>query len=281
MLKALRTLSARLRASPPEQIQAAVAKNWTAYPRETLHHFDEPSLPLQPYGIAIPSYALRTCSGVGDLAMFLGIGEAWAQIVSRFLPPHPVVLDLGCGCGKLARFLHLNPQLRYIGVDLFLPSILWCRRAFEAAGDRFRFEHFDGYSATYNPEGATLQTAYVLPAADMTVDAVVCGSLFTHLLEPAAVHYLAEVARILKPDGCAFISLHTDVSPGHTFAGNEDRMDVDEDYFLNLCQREGLMSGERIGLVYGQVVHLIRKASELRPGSYGTQGSSTRALARE
>lgn len=235
------------------------AQDWRAFPRETLHHFDEPELPLQPYGLAVPSFALRTEAGTGHLAWFLGIGEAWAQMVGRFLPEDPVVLDLGSGCGKLARFLHLNPRLTYVGVDIFLPGVLWCRRAFAPAGDRFRFEHFDGYSATYNPEGSVAVVDYALPVADRSVDMTVCSSLFTHLLEADAAHYLGEIARALKPGGQALISLHVDVPPGEFWAGNEDRIDVDEPYFLRLCEAAGLTPEERIGVVYGQVVHRLRR----------------------
>src|SRR5688572_25449843 len=103
MLKWLQRVRSWARGRDPE---LPAARNWRDFPRDSLHHFDEPSLPLQPGGLAVPSFALRTSAGTGDLAMFLGIGDAWAQLVSRDLPPDPVVLDLGCGCGKLARFLH-------------------------------------------------------------------------------------------------------------------------------------------------------------------------------
>ena len=246
----------------PEVQEVHVSKapqTWHDFPRDTLHHFDEPLLPTQPNGLAVPSYALRTSAGTGDLAMFLGIGEAWAQIVSRFLPPSPVVLDLGCGCGKLARFLHLNPTLTYVGVDIFLPSILWCQRAFAGSADRFRFEFIDGYSATYNPDGVTLTRDIVLPLDTGSMDAVVCGSLFTHLLEPDAHHYLGEISRVLRLGGCAFVSLHVEVLAGEQFSGSEERIDVDERYFLELARANGLSLERRIGVVYGQVVLLLRR----------------------
>lgn len=246
----------RLRPRP----KAIAPSDWRAYERDTLHHFDEPELPLQPYGLAVPSYALRTEAGTGHLAWFLGIGEAWAQLVTRFLPPTPTVLDVGSGCGKLARFLHLNPRLTYIGVDIFLPGVLWCRRAFAGSADRFRFEHFDGYSATYNPEGRMAVVDYALPVADASVDMVVCSSLFTHLLEPDAIHYLGQISRALKPGGQALISVHVDVAAGQTWCGDEERIDVDEAHFLNLCAAAGLTAEERIGVLYGQVVHRLRKA---------------------
>jgi SAM-dependent methyltransferase len=230
---------------------------------DVLHHFDEPLLPRQPGGLPVPPLGLRLESGPGDLAMFLGIGEAWAHLVSRYLPATPVVLDIGCGPGKLARFLALNPSLTYVGVDLFRPSILWCQRAFAELGDRFHFEHFDGISERYNPAGTVRTVDYVLPVADRSVDLVACGSLFTHLFEPDARHYLAEIARVLKPGGTAIVSIHIDVqhidaASGAAFVGDEHRMDVDEDYFLELCAQAGVPSAERIGLVYGQVVHALK-----------------------
>jgi SAM-dependent methyltransferase len=252
MLNALRALRARLR--PPRPLN-----DWRLYDHDTMHHFDEPGLPLQPYGLAVPSYPLRTSTGAAGLEFWFGLGDAWAQLVSRFLPRDPLVLDIGCGCGKLARFLHLNPALRYVGVDLFKPSILWCRRAFAHAADRFRFEHFDGYSALYNPGGAVQVRDYRLPVDVASVDVVVCGSLFTHLLEPDAVHYLAEISRVLKPGGQALVSIHSEPPEGQLYAGDEARIDVDEDYFLQLCGNAGLASAERIGLVYGQLVHRLQR----------------------
>jgi SAM-dependent methyltransferase len=231
--------------------------SYPAFPREQWHHFDEPTAPTQPGGLPMPNYALRIYVGTGDLGMFLAIGEAWAQLASRYLPAEPTVLDLGCGCGKMARFLHLNPRLRYVGVDVFLPHILWSRKAFAAAGDRFRFEHFDGYSKEYNPTGRIAAADYVLPVDDASVDMVICASLFTHLLEPDARHYLAELRRVLRPGGRAMVSLHVDVPEGQVYVGDESRIDVDEAYFLGLAEAAGLTRLERVGVIYGQVLYAL------------------------
>ena len=115
---------------------------------------DEPEWPGQPFALPVPNVKLREASSVSDVGAFFAIGEAWAQLVSHFLPPEPLILDIGCGCGKLARFFYINPHIRYIGVDLFRPGIDWCRNAFrELGGARFRFVHFDGVSPLYNPSG--------------------------------------------------------------------------------------------------------------------------------
>lgn len=137
---------------------------WRQFGQSLFPHDNEMSLPPQPLALPIPNAALRESSAINDIGAFFAIGEAWAHVVSHFLPENPILLDIGCGCGKLARFLYLNLKVRYIGVDLFLPAIDWCRREFGAlAGDRFRFEHFDGISAIYNPSGSIRPRDYRLP----------------------------------------------------------------------------------------------------------------------
>ncbi|MDB5475830.1 MAG: rsmC [Phenylobacterium sp.] len=234
--------------------------SWSQQDRDSLHWFDEPRLPLQPHGLAVPAFGLREAAGTGELDMFLGIGDSWAHLANAFLPPDPVVLDIGCGCGKMARFLALNPSLRYVGVDVFEPSILWCRRAFERYADRFRFEHLDVHSQVYNPQGRLPASEARLPVADRATDLVICGSLFTHLHEPDARRYLGELARVLSDRGGALVSLHVEPPPGQAYAGDEWRIDVDEAYFLEMARAAGLAPVERIGKVYGQTVHLLGKA---------------------
>ncbi len=151
---------------------------------------DPPSFPVSDeeylrggsLSLPIPNAMLRESSATADLGYFYGIGEAWAHIVASFLPPRPSVLDIGCGCGKLARFLYLNPDLKYVGLDVFLPAIKWCQHAFaDLAKDRFTFEHLDVYSELYNPTGKIKGNEVRLPADDNSIDVAIEASLFTHL----------------------------------------------------------------------------------------------------
>jgi SAM-dependent methyltransferase len=243
---------------PVHQLTAA---NFRRVPREQWHHFDEPAFPQQPYGLPVPNFALRTNSaGGGDLATWFAIGDAWAHVTSRFLAPGAAVLDLGCGCGKLARFLALSPGVTYVGVDIFEPHVLWCRRAFAPHADRFSFHHFDGYSAEYNPKGTVRTVDYRLPAAEGGVDLLAAQSLFTHLHEDEARHYLAEAARVLKPAGRALISLHTQPPPGQVYVDSHGRSDVDLGHFLKMAAEAGLVLHEHVGVVYGQTVVVLGRA---------------------
>jgi SAM-dependent methyltransferase len=238
----------------------AAGVTWRNYPLESLPLLDEPEFPRQPFSLAIPNEILRASSSVSDLSTWFAIGEAWAHLVVRFLPDAPTVLDVGCGCGKLARFLYLVPRLNYLGIDLFRPGIEWSRRAFSELGDgRFRFEHFDGHSEVYNPTGTILPSEFQFPVADSTVDMVVCASLFTHLFESDAYHYLNQIYRSLRSGGCALISIHDKPSKGSMFSGDPARIDIDLDYFVSMGKQAGLSMDKQLGIVYGQTVLLFRK----------------------
>jgi SAM-dependent methyltransferase len=240
---------------------ASGAVLWQQFDAANFPVDNEVNWPAQPFSIAIPNRVMREASSVADLDCFLIIGEAWAQTVARFLPANPLVMDIGCGCGKLARFLYLNPTLRYIGVDLFRPAIEWCQREFASlAGDRFHFEHFNGISAIYNPAGIVSATDYRLPAPDQTVDVVVCASLFTHLFEPECKHYLAEISRVLRPAGRAIVSIHNQPSAGERFVGDSRRIDIDESYFYELAKEAGLRLKQQLGPLYGQCALLLERA---------------------
>src|SRR5215216_6625918 len=92
---------------------------------------NEPQWRGQPYVVEVPGAALREASSVSDLGLFYTIGEAWAHLAVHFATTDaPSVLDIGCGCGKMARFFVMNPRVRYMGLDVFAPAILWARTAF-------------------------------------------------------------------------------------------------------------------------------------------------------
>ncbi len=233
----------------------------TAYPVRLLRRAtteNEEHYRGAPYSISIPNAKLRAASSTGELGYWYAIGEAWAQISSAFLPAAPRVLDIGCGCGKVARFLVHQRELSYIGLDVFHPSIHWCKREFARYSDRFRFDHLDVISGLYNPTGTLAGDKVRLPVDDASIDVAICASLFTHLLEPTFRHYLSELHRCLRPSGTALVSLHTSPANGR-FGGSEGRIDVSEDCFEGLGADANLRIKVRIGNVYGQQVYALER----------------------
>ena len=112
------------------------------------------------------------------------------------------VLDFGCGCGRAARQLlqQTVPPKRYLGVDIHAGMIAWDNENLAPRHPGFTFKHHDVFAAGLNP-GADKPLTLPLPADDADISMAVAISVFTHLLEEQAVHYLREMRRVLRDDG--------------------------------------------------------------------------------
>jgi SAM-dependent methyltransferase len=117
------------------------------------------------------------------------------------------ILEIGCGCGAMvpAFTRMLGPEGRYVGFDVHAPSIRWCRRRF--AGDRrLRFELAEVASPYGDSSCRQPVAAYRFPVDDAGADFILAKSVFTHLLEEDARHYLREIRRTLRPGRMALIT---------------------------------------------------------------------------
>lgn len=111
------------------------------------------------------------------------------------------VFDFGSGCGRLARrLIQQRPRpRRYLGIDLHLGMVKWCQTHLTAVAPNFRFIHHDVFNAGLNPDGKARTLAF--PIEGEVFSFVEAWSVFTHLTQEQAEHYLGEVARILAPEG--------------------------------------------------------------------------------
>ena len=108
---------------------------------------------------------------------------------SRGLRDDHLVVDVGCGSGRLACQLAPFPRLRYIGSDV-VPRLLTyagdlCRRP------DWQFVHTDGAK---------------IPCADGLADFACFFSVFTHLPQEDIYRYFREAHRVLKPGGLLVMS---------------------------------------------------------------------------
>jgi cyclopropane fatty-acyl-phospholipid synthase-like methyltransferase len=198
--------------------------------------------------------------GAPDIENFLVVGEAWFHVASRFLAPGETVLDIGCGCGRTARFLLASPGLRYVGFDIFKPSIDWCSVTLAPlSSGRFAFFHYDGASEHYNPQGTVPATGYRFPAETESVHLAIGASIFPHLKEQDAEHYLGETHRVLRPGGRALFSIHTTPAEGRKYSGQEDRVDIEPAYFVEMNGKAGLELREDLGELCGQEAFVFEK----------------------
>jgi SAM-dependent methyltransferase len=116
------------------------------------------------------------------------------------------VLDIGCGPGAMAPEIarRLGPGRRYLGFDVHEPSIRWCRRNF--AGDpRLSFE-LAAVASPYGSRSGMPSGTYRFPLEDGGAGLILAKSIFTHLFEKDAGHYLREIRRTLKPGRTAIVT---------------------------------------------------------------------------
>lgn len=117
------------------------------------------------------------------------------------------VLDIGCGVGRIARFLcdYLDPSARYEGFDVMPVLIDWCRQNITPRFSNFHFSLAEVYNSRYNPDAALPSAAELrFPYPDDSFDFAFAHSVFTHLLPSGAWNYLHEVDRVLRPGGISY-----------------------------------------------------------------------------
>lgn len=154
----------------------------------------------------IPPLDMRKLVGPTDEAAF---DNPTGALVFPWIAPgdYRSVLDFGCGCGRVARQLvqqRPRPE-HYLGIDAHLGMIAWCEREISSRVPPFRFEHHDVYQQYMNPDPAKPRVL-PFPAEPDSATLVLSISVFTHLVEYQAVHYLEEVARVLRSDGSFVVS---------------------------------------------------------------------------
>ncbi len=158
-------------------------------------------------GRADPLVPPRRLQFVGN-SDFRQTGEEFRGHLRRFagLAPDDRVLDIGCGIGRIARGLvtELGPQGSYDGFDVAHDGIAWCRQHYGGTAAPFRFIHVDLHHPVYNPDGRGDPETFRFPFDDASFDLAIAISLFTHLLDSQAEHYVAEAARVLAPGGRLF-----------------------------------------------------------------------------
>jgi ubiquinone/menaquinone biosynthesis C-methylase UbiE len=117
------------------------------------------------------------------------------------------VLELGCGIGRMARPLTTYLEHgSYEGVDIVPRGIRWSQRNISNRYPNFRFRLADVYNRAYNPKGRFQPAEYQFPFAKNSFDFVLLTSVFTHMLTQDMEHYLAEIARALRPKGRCLIT---------------------------------------------------------------------------
>jgi SAM-dependent methyltransferase len=120
------------------------------------------------------------------------------------LRPDHRVLDIGCGIGRIARYLcgYIGESGSYEGFDVLSECIEWCRENITPAYPNFRFTATPLRNTYYTPDPELPDAAsFRFPYDDDSFDFVCANSVFTHLMPDVSQQYLKETARVLRPGG--------------------------------------------------------------------------------
>ncbi len=145
------------------------------------------------------------------------IGDGYEAVGNEFfhhflslgnLKPEERVLDVGCGCGRMAVPLtkYLSEPGYYRGFDISYENVDWCKKNITPKYPHFLFEHANILNNEYNPHGTIEPKKYTFPFADSTFDFIFLTSVFTHMVPEDMEHYLSEIFRTLKSGGRCFIT---------------------------------------------------------------------------
>lgn len=172
-----------------------------------------------------PDYAFRIVTGRShwppySLRSFVGGAQRFDEVGRWFLGEFKSlglftlgarVLDIGCGCGRLAYTLAADETLRklrinYVGMDVDQASVRWCQRHITPLNPLFTFYRADCYNSSYNPRGTIAAADYRFPHDDSSFEVLLLTSVLTHVMEEELRHYLQEAFRVLAPGGVAYAS---------------------------------------------------------------------------
>lgn len=160
-------------------------------------------LPPEDFMQIIGSY--NTEHFVGNMKMFA------LEILTRCkASQNSSILDIGCGCGRLALPLshYLNADGSYIGIDVWDEGIKWCKDNISIRHDNFIFFAVPSENNYYFvDQGTSIKNNYRLECVpDNSVDITFAISVFTHLRHADAFTYLKEIGQKLKSDGVAYLT---------------------------------------------------------------------------
>ena len=159
-------------------------------------------------GYLMPEHLVRLTGAGSETFDVLGKGHIANYKKYMGLEPGMNFLEIACGMGRDAFQLVeiLGKAGSYIGIDVQRESIVWLSKNITRDNPNFKFYHFDAIHELHNPYGLKTTMDCPLPAESRSIDRIGLQSLLTHIFEDEVVHYLKEIARVLKPGGIAYVT---------------------------------------------------------------------------
>lgn len=148
--------------------------------------------PLPPAALRARVGRTRSCSeySVAGRLASRSVLEVYARHGNHQAPGR--WLDFGCGSGRIARFLIEEARLsELVGADVDAEALLWSARHLRRSF-------------------VLLSADPLLPFRDGSFDVIVASSVFTHFDHPAALSWLSEIRRVLRPRALLLASTHSE-----------------------------------------------------------------------
>lgn len=212
----IRNALAHSRVRIPEPVLRAL---WRGYEGALVlrGRFDRGSRPIAGTddGLPVPPPALRVLvSGGPDPVSFLDSGRAHSEFIRSLLADNAVeieslgaMLDLGCGCGRIARWWR----------DLRGPTVYACDYNPRLAG----------WCRTNLPFLRVSRNELLppLPYDDDSFDLVYALSVFTHLTEEQQELWMPELRRVLRPGGLLIFTVNGEAYADRLSTSERERFD--------------------------------------------------------
>ena len=160
---------------------------------------------------------------------FSGAGKLVADMLAdeNMLGKNVRFLDVGCGCGRLARNLLNKGITSYTGFDRHAGMINWCRREITTRFPNFRFYYFNlksAYETMDKQQGDIDASSFRFPFKDNAFNSIIVASVFTHMPMQEISNYLKEIYRTLTDDGRVMLSVF--------FHAREEERREDADFYF-------------------------------------------------
>jgi SAM-dependent methyltransferase len=178
-----------------------------------LQSFIGRDIPLPPV-----EYMKLVCGPEHDEKTFRRVGKSLVDDMSSqgMIGSNVRLLDIGCGCGRVARCLLDKPLKSYVGFDRHAGMIEWCNQEIAPRDPRFTFLYCQVKSpyTTMDGDQGTIDVAdFRFPFEDRSFDAILLASVFTHMPLGEISHYLKEIRRVLDRGGRALFSVFLSDQP--------------------------------------------------------------------
>jgi cyclopropane fatty-acyl-phospholipid synthase-like methyltransferase len=122
------------------------------------------------------------------------------------------ILEIGCTTGRsFIGLVQKIPDIYYIGVDIFIWNIEWCKKYLGRGNPNYNFHHFDLKHVMYNPNGKVeLNSKFRFQYESDYFDLIYATGVIPNYIDSEVKILLRDFNRMLKTGGRLFLTSFTE-----------------------------------------------------------------------